>query len=284
MANFDCGKCVRQNVIFQQRDQVSDQRRIEQVWPHFVASNHSFSEGPNARRFRTNTNILFLDACRDNPLARNLARSMGTRSSEVGSGLARIESGVGTLISFSTQPGNVALDGTGRNSPFAGALVKQLDTSTDDLGAMLIAVRNEVMQTTQRKQVPWENSALTGRLYFKTAAQTATLPKAEPARLSEAAEAWDRVQDASSVAMLESYATRYKDTIYAEWARGRIEELKKQQVAVAKSEPEPKGNQSKPVEQKTAMVETAKPLLQKESSISIAGTWSWQSKCNSGFE
>jgi uncharacterized caspase-like protein len=233
---------------------------------------------------QTNTNILFLDACRDNPLARNLARSMGTRSSEVGSGLARIESGVGTLISFSTQPGNVALDGTGRNSPFAGALVKQLDTSTDDLGAMLIAVRNEVMQTTQRKQVPWENSALTGRFYFKTAAQTATLPKAEPARLSEAAEAWDRVQDASSVAMLESYATRYKDTIYAEWARGRIEELKKQQVAVAKSEPEPKGNQSKPVEQKTAMVETAKPLLQKESSISIAGTWSWQSKCNSGFE
>ena len=75
---------------------------------------------------QTNTNILFLDACRDNPLARNLARGMGTRSTEVGSGLARIESGVGTLISFSTQPGNVALDGTGRNSPFAGALVKQL--------------------------------------------------------------------------------------------------------------------------------------------------------------
>jgi len=53
---------------------------------------------------QTNTNILFLDACRDNPLARNLARSMGTRSSEVGRGLAPVESGIGTLISFSTQP------------------------------------------------------------------------------------------------------------------------------------------------------------------------------------
>src|SRR5262245_61364864 len=72
---------------------------------------------------QTNTNILFLDACRDNPLSRNLARSMGTRSAEVGRGLAAIESGIGTLISFSTQPGNVALDGSGRNSPFAGALV-----------------------------------------------------------------------------------------------------------------------------------------------------------------
>ena len=115
---------------------------------------------------QTNTNVLFLDACRDNPLARNLARNMGTRSAEIGRGLARIESGVGTLISFSTQPGNVALDGAGRNSPFAGALVKQLTTSTDDLNAILITVRNEVMQETQRKQVPWENSALTGRFYF----------------------------------------------------------------------------------------------------------------------
>jgi len=126
---------------------------------------------------QTHTNILFLDACRDNPLARNLARGMGTRSTDVGSGLARIESGVGTLISFSTQPGNVALDGAGRNSPFAGALVKQLHSSTDDLGAMLIAVRNDVMKETQRKQVPWENSALTGRFYFGKAGPTAELPK-----------------------------------------------------------------------------------------------------------
>ena len=65
----------------------------------------------------TTTNVLFLDACRDNPLARNLARAMGTRSAEIGKGLAAVESGIGTLISFSTQPGNVALDGTGRNSP-----------------------------------------------------------------------------------------------------------------------------------------------------------------------
>ncbi|MBO0766977.1 MAG: caspase family protein [Hyphomicrobiaceae bacterium] len=53
---------------------------------------------------QTETNVLFLDACRDNPLARNLARSMGTRSAEVGRGLAEIRAGVGTLISFSTQP------------------------------------------------------------------------------------------------------------------------------------------------------------------------------------
>jgi uncharacterized caspase-like protein len=122
------------------------------------------------------TNVLFLDACRDNPLSRNLARSMGTRSTEIGKGLAPIESGVGTLISFSTQPGNVALDGSGRNSPFAGALIKQLSTSQDDLSAILIAVRNDVMQATNQKQVPWEHSALTGRFYFGDTKPTFQVP------------------------------------------------------------------------------------------------------------
>jgi hypothetical protein len=115
---------------------------------------------------QTPTNIIFLDACRNNPLARNLARAMGTRSAQIGAGLAAVESGVGTLISFSTQPGNVATDGRGRNSPFAGALAKQIATSTESLGDFLIAVRNDVMKETGGKQVPWEHSALRGRVYL----------------------------------------------------------------------------------------------------------------------
>jgi uncharacterized caspase-like protein len=127
------------------------------------------------------TNIIFLDACRNNPLERNLRRAMGTRSAEIGRGLAAFEGGVGTLISFSTQPGNVAADGTGgRNSPFAGALLKQLTTSSDDLSAMLIAVRNDVMKETKRQQIPWEHSSLTGRFYFNPNAKS--LAAAPPPR------------------------------------------------------------------------------------------------------
>jgi uncharacterized caspase-like protein len=100
------------------------------------------------------TSVLFLDACRNNPFSRKLARSLGARSGEVQQGLAPLESGIGTLISFSTQPGNVALDGEGRNSPFARALAKELSRSTDDLNAILIAVRNQVMQATNNQQVP----------------------------------------------------------------------------------------------------------------------------------
>ena len=127
------------------------------------------------------TNILFLDACRNNPLSRNLARAMGTRSASVGSGLASAESGIGTLISFSTQPGNVALDGTGRNSPYALALAKQIRTPDKDLSASLITVRNEVMAATRRSQVPWEHSALTASFYFSRST-TITAPASAPPR------------------------------------------------------------------------------------------------------
>ena len=173
------------------------------------------------------TNILFFDACRDNPLSRNLARAMGTRSLEIGRGFAAIQSGVGTLISFSTQPEKVAFDGKGRNSPFSGALVRQLGASTDDLTAILIAVRNDVMKETDGKQVPWEHSALTGRVYFNRAAQAST-PDPAQRRPSEAAEAWSAVKDTSSISVLGVFADRYGDTFFAELARARIEELKAQ--------------------------------------------------------
>jgi uncharacterized caspase-like protein len=165
--------------------------------------------------------------------ARNLARSTGTRSAEIGRGLAPVESGVGTLISFSTAPSTVALDGTGRNSPFAGALVKHMASSNEDLSAILIAVRNDVMKETRRQQVPWEHSALTGRFYFNPAAQTSDLPKVGPARLSEAAEAWERAKDATNIALLAAFISRYNDTFYADLARQRIEEMSKQQLAAA---------------------------------------------------
>lgn len=112
------------------------------------------------------TNLVFLDACRDNPLARNLARSMGTRSASVSQGLAQVQTGVGTFIAYSTQPGNVALDGAGRNSPFTQALVKGVRAPERNLTSMMVEVRKDVLAATGGKQVPWDHSSLTGDFYF----------------------------------------------------------------------------------------------------------------------
>ncbi|MBV8927236.1 MAG: tetratricopeptide repeat protein [Bradyrhizobium sp.] len=113
-------------------------------------------------------NLVFLDACRDNPLSRSLARSMGTtRSASVGQGLAQLNAGIGTLITFATSPDTVALDGTGKNSPFTTALLKHIRTPGLEVRAMLTRVRADVIRATNEQQVPWDHSSLTGEFYFK---------------------------------------------------------------------------------------------------------------------
>mgnify|MGYP001174247080 FL=1 len=126
------------------------------------------------------TSIVLLDACRDNPLARNLARQMGTRSANVGQGLAPVQTGVGTLIAYATQPGNVALDGQGRNSPFTAALLSAIKQPDRNITAVMVDVRKSVLAATGGKQVPWDHSALTGDFYFQRAAVTGSIPKPGP--------------------------------------------------------------------------------------------------------
>jgi hypothetical protein len=112
------------------------------------------------------TSIVFLDACRDNPFTETLARSMGSRGIAVSRGLAEVQTGVGTFIAFSTQPGNVAADGSGRNSPFAGALKRHIVDHGQNLTSLMIAVRKDVLAATKGKQVPWDHSALLADFYF----------------------------------------------------------------------------------------------------------------------
>jgi len=109
-------------------------------------------------------NLVFLDACRNNPLARNLSRSLGIRSAAVGMGLASIQGGIGTMIVYATQPNNVALDGDGRNSPFTAALLAHLPDPGVDISILLRRVRADVIRATNQKQVPWDHSSLVGEL------------------------------------------------------------------------------------------------------------------------
>lgn len=101
------------------------------------------------------TKIVFLDACRDNPLQRT-----GDRS--VTKGLAPISVAEGTLISYATKDGQVAADGVGsKNSPFTQALLEHL-ADPQDIGVVLRKVREKVMRATGGKQQPWDYGSLTG--------------------------------------------------------------------------------------------------------------------------
>lgn len=119
------------------------------------------------------TNILIFDACRNNPMAQQVASASANRGIEGASGLAAPTSlgagatlGAGTLIAFATAPGQVALDGDGANSPFSAALSRHIGTPGLEVQQMLTRVRAEVVSTTKNKQVPWSNSSLLGEVYL----------------------------------------------------------------------------------------------------------------------
>lgn len=107
------------------------------------------------------TKLVFLDACRDNPLSRSLAAKTRSAGGAGSSGLAPMEVASGTLISFATKDGSVALDGAGKNSPYTQALLKHLDVG-EDISLVLRRVRQEVIKTTNGQQVPWDYGSLVG--------------------------------------------------------------------------------------------------------------------------
>ncbi|MET0276967.1 MAG: caspase family protein, partial [Pseudorhodoplanes sp.] len=105
-------------------------------------------------------NIVFLDACRDNPLPQTMDRKLATRQASVGRGLASIKGSIDTLIAFSTEPDKTALDGDGRNSPFTTALLKHIQTPGLEIGGVLRRVRTDVVAATKEQQIPWDHSSL----------------------------------------------------------------------------------------------------------------------------
>ena len=121
--------------------------------------------------------IVILDACRDNPLANRLSAEIkngrymtlsGDRGIQIiGKGLAEIKGGVGTLIAYATQPGNVAADGDGNHSPFTDGLLQYIESPGVELRDILTQVRKHVIKKTQNKQIPWDHSSLVERVYLK---------------------------------------------------------------------------------------------------------------------
>jgi formylglycine-generating enzyme required for sulfatase activity len=200
-------------------------------------------------------NIMMLDACRDNPLARNLARSMGTRSTAIGRGLGQTQAGVGTLIVYATQPGNVALDGEGRNSPFTEALLAHLEAPGLEVRQILTRVRQAVIQATKGRQVPWDSSSLTGDFFFAAAPQPpGTTPPVPPAPVPDPETVfWQSIRDSKNAADYREYVRRWPDGTFAELAKRRIAELEK---AASVEPPKPA-----PVEPKRDGAETCRQSL-----------------------
>lgn len=108
--------------------------------------------------------LVVLDACRDNPFASQMRRTVATRS--IGRGLAQLEPEAGTLVVYAAKHGEQALDGDGNNSPFATSLISHLKTPGLEVRRLFDSVRDDVMETTQGKQQPFVYGSLSAREDF----------------------------------------------------------------------------------------------------------------------
>ena len=186
-------------------------------------------------------NIIILDACRDNPLARSFASKLGaTRSAATGNGLAAYSSvGTGTLIAFATAPGQVALDGRGTNSPFTAALTKHMRTPGLEVRQMLTRVRAEVATLTQSRQIPWDNSSLLGEVYLAGLGKPgdpvpALAPAPAPVVAAPSGDEvlWGAIKDSSVAALFEEFVRKFPTSPHAAEAKARAAELKKAELAM----------------------------------------------------
>ncbi|UVK36971.1 caspase family protein [Mesorhizobium sp. AR10] len=130
-----------------------DAKTLGELTARAVRLNDVISRFANRER----QTFIFLDACRNNP--------MGKGASTV-DGLAQVEVGENTFVAFATQPGNGTVDGSGANSPFTTALLKNVEIPGLSISDMMIRVRNETESLTLGRQVPWDQSNLREQFYF----------------------------------------------------------------------------------------------------------------------
>ncbi|MDW3205161.1 MAG: caspase family protein [Alphaproteobacteria bacterium] len=178
-------------------------------------------------------NLVVLDACRNNPFP-SMSRS-GSR------GLAKIEAAYGTLLAFSTAPGEVAADGSGRNSPYTAALARAIRTPGLAVEHVFKRVRVDVMERTGNQQVPWESSSLTGDFIFidRPPEPVVAAPQA-PAVPDNTAEIeyWKSVAASNDPAAIQTYLDAYPGGLFANLAQQRIQSLQTNQALAARTQHE----------------------------------------------
>jgi uncharacterized caspase-like protein len=178
--------------------------------------------------------LVILDACRDNPFARSMRRTVASRA--VGRGLAKVEpSSPNTMIAFAAKAGSTASDGDSGNSPFAMALAERLPTPGLDLRKALGFVRDDVLKKTGYKQEPYVYGSLGGN--------DVPLVPGQPAATGPQASPQDAVRRDYELALQigtrevwTAFLAKYPDGFYASLAQGQLNRIAAEDTRAAAAE------------------------------------------------
>lgn len=196
---------------------------------------------------RNQTNIVILDACRNNPFE--------TVPDLADNGLAEMKAPTGTYLAYSTAPGDVAVDGAGSNSPFTEAFARRIPTPGMPIEALFKQVRVDVLAATRGQQTPWDTSSLTVDFQFVPA----VLPSPEEIRLRQL---WDSVRLSRDPVQVLLFLRANPDTIFTQEARALLSELMAEEIDTAAAAPPPVARAAPapvdPAEAERALIETAR--------------------------
>jgi hypothetical protein len=166
--------------------------------------------------------LVILDACRNNPFASRMVRTVRTRA--VSRGLAAVEPSGNVLIAFAAREGTTAADGQGRNSPFTASLLKHLETPGLEINFLFRNVRDDVLEATRRAQLPFVYGSLSREaIYLKAALPVIAPPVVQGPAADEVV--WNLVKDSRDPAQFRRFVSEYPDSAFRNEAETRIAAL-----------------------------------------------------------
>src|SRR3954453_4885159 len=179
--------------------------------------------------------LVILDACRDNPFAKTMKRTVASRS--LGRGLARVEpAGANTLIAFAAKGGSTASDGNSKNSPFTAALLKNLAQPGLELGKAFRLVRDQVMDATDNKQEPFVYGSLGGNDVALVAGPAAAPPVAGANPGAEIRADYELAERVGTKDAWDSFVAAHASGFYADLAKAQRNKLAAEETRIAATE------------------------------------------------
>jgi formylglycine-generating enzyme required for sulfatase activity len=181
---------------------------------------------------KTRLNLVFLDACRNNPFTRRFRSALG--------GLARVDAPSGTLISFATRPGSVAADGEGDHGLYTQHLLAQIEVPNQPIEQSLKRIVAGVKKDSNGQQEPWMEGSLDGDFYFMGGPQAVAANDAPPLPLTGAGISatfeltfWDSIRNSANPDDFRAYLQQYPEGRFGPLATSRLRQLAPVQPAAA---------------------------------------------------
>jgi uncharacterized caspase-like protein len=182
--------------------------------------------------------LVILDACRDNPFAKSMKKTVASRA--IGRGLAKIEpTSPNTLIAYSAKAGSTALDGDTRNSPFTIALAKHLTTPGLDVRRAFGFVRDDVLKSTGNRQEPFVYGSLGGDdvpLVLAPARAASPAPEPAPNPQADARHDYELALQIGNRPAFSAFLAQYPNGFYASLAKLQMDKIAAEEARVAATE------------------------------------------------